>query len=57
MRHHSFAAEFDRDQPITVTGTVTKLEWTNPHARIYIDVEGETASSSTGTSSSARPTA
>lgn len=39
--HHSFSAEYDRDQPITLTGIVTKLEWTNPHARIYIDVEGE----------------
>ncbi len=39
--HHSFSAEFDRDKPITLTGTVTKLEWTNPHARIYIDVEDE----------------
>jgi hypothetical protein len=39
--HHSFAAEFDRDKPITLTGTVTKLEWTNPHARIYIDVKDE----------------
>ena len=37
--HHSFAAEFDRNKPITLTGTVTKLEWTNPHARVYIDVE------------------
>jgi hypothetical protein len=36
--HHSFSAEFDRDKPITLTGTITKLEWTNPHARIYIDV-------------------
>ena len=39
--HHSFAAEFDRDKPITLTGSVTKLEWTNPHARIYIDVKDE----------------
>ena len=39
--HHSFAAEFDRDKPISLTGTVTKLEWTNPHARIYIDVKDE----------------
>jgi uncharacterized protein DUF6152 len=36
--HHSFSAEFDRDKPIKVTGTVTKVEWTNPHARIYLDV-------------------
>ncbi|HEX6993998.1 MAG TPA: DUF6152 family protein [Gammaproteobacteria bacterium] len=39
--HHSFSAEFDRDKPITLTGSVSKLEWTNPHARIYIDVEDE----------------
>ena len=39
--HHSFSAEFDRDKPISVTGTVTKVEWTNPHARIYIDVQEE----------------
>jgi hypothetical protein len=37
--HHSFSAEFDRDKPIKVTGTVTKVEWTNPHARIYLDVQ------------------
>lgn len=37
--HHSFSAEFDRDKPVTLTGTVTKVEWTNPHARIYIDVQ------------------
>jgi hypothetical protein len=39
--HHSFAAEFDRDMPITVTGTVTKVEWMNPHARFYIDAKNE----------------
>lgn len=35
--HHSFAAEFDADKPIKLSGTVTKVEWTNPHAWIYID--------------------
>jgi hypothetical protein len=39
--HHSFSAEYDRDKPIMLTGTVTKLEWTNPHARIYIDVRDD----------------
>jgi hypothetical protein len=40
--HHSFAAEFDRAKTITVTGSVTKLEWTNPHARLYVDGKDET---------------
>lgn len=35
--HHAFAAEFDRNLPIELNGTVTKVEWMNPHARIYID--------------------
>jgi hypothetical protein len=39
--HHSFSAEYDRDKPIKLTGTVTKLEWTNPHARIYVDVKDD----------------
>lgn len=37
MAHHSFAAEYDRERPITITGTVTQLEWTNPHARLYVE--------------------
>ena len=39
--HHAFSAEYDRDRPITLTGTVTLLEWTNPHARLYIDAPGD----------------
>lgn len=39
--HHSFAAEFDRNLPVTVTGTVTRVEWMNPHARFYIDAKDE----------------
>ena len=39
--HHSFAAEFDRALPVTVTGTVTKVEWMNPHARFYIDAKDD----------------
>jgi hypothetical protein len=41
VAHHSFAAEFDRDMPITVTGSVTKVEWMNPHARFYIDAKDD----------------
>ena len=37
--HHSFAAEFDANQPVRLQGVVTKVEWTNPHAWIYIDVK------------------
>ena len=36
--HHSFAAEYDSGKPVTVTGYVTRIEWTNPHAYIYVDV-------------------
>jgi len=39
--HHAFAAEFDSSKPIRLKGTVTKMEWINPHAWIHIDVEGE----------------
>jgi Family of unknown function (DUF6152) len=38
--HHSFAAEFDVNQPITLKGTLSKMEWVNPHGWIHIDVAG-----------------
>ena len=41
VAHHAFAAEFDADKPITLTGTVTKIEWTNPHTWFYIDVKDQ----------------
>ena len=37
--HHSFAAEYDANKPVELKGTVTKVEWTNPHARFYVDVK------------------
>src|SRR6267378_1856621 len=40
LAHHSFAAEYDASKPVTLKGTVTKIEWTNPHARFYLDVKG-----------------
>jgi hypothetical protein len=39
--HHSFPAQYDIDKPITLTGKVTKVEWTNPHIFIYADVTDE----------------
>lgn len=39
--HHSFAAEFDANLPIELTGVVTKVDWTNPHTYIFMDVENE----------------
>lgn len=39
MAHHSFAAEFDSKKQVTLTGTVTKVEWTNPHVWFYLNVK------------------
>ena len=39
--HHSFTAEFDASQPVKLSGTVTKVEWANPHIWFFIDVKGE----------------
>jgi len=39
LAHHSFAAEYDGNQPVKVTGVVTKVEWTNPHIWFFVDVK------------------
>ena len=41
VAHHSVAAEFDSTKPVTIKGSVTKLEWMNPHAWLYLDVKNE----------------
>ena len=38
--HHSFAAQFDANKPVTLRGKLTKMEWINPHGWIYLDVKG-----------------
>ena len=41
VAHHSFAAEFDAEKPITVKGVITKMDWVNPHSWIYVDVKDQ----------------
>ena len=42
VAHHSFAAEYDASKPVELKGVVTRVEWTNPHARFYLDVKDAT---------------
>jgi len=41
LAHHGLEAQFDTNQPVTLTGTVTKVEWINPHARLYLEVKDD----------------
>ena len=53
--HHSFAAEFDASKAIRVTGTLAKVEWTNPHIYFYLDVKDDTGALVKWTCESASP--
>ena len=56
IAHHSFAAQYDRNKPVTLTGPVTKLEWMNPHIYFYMDVKEPDGRSATGRSKGGRRT-
>ena len=47
LAHHSFAAEFDDKQPLKLTGTLTKVEWNNPHIWYYLDVKNPDGTTTT----------
>jgi len=55
LAHHSFAAEFDASKALRVTGTLTKVEWTNPHIYFYLDVKDDTGALVKWTCESASP--
>jgi Family of unknown function (DUF6152) len=55
VAHHSFAAEFDASKAIRITGTLTKVEWTNPHIYFYLDTKDEQGNAVRWTCESAAP--
>ena len=57
VAHHSFAAEYDANQPITLKGVVKELRWVNPHAYVYVDVTNESGKTDTWALESLSPNA
>ena len=55
LAHHSFAAEYDDQQPLKITGTLTKVEWMNPHIWYYVDVKNPDGSVTTWAISGGAP--
>jgi hypothetical protein len=49
LGHHPFSAEYDWKKPVTVTGTVTKFDWSNPHSMLYVDAKGTDGKTQTWT--------
>jgi hypothetical protein len=52
--HHSFGAEYDAQRPVTVTGVVTKIEWTNPHCHFHVDAGTASSNACSGLHSAFR---
>ncbi len=53
--HHSFSAEFDPDAPVTLQGTIVRMEWINPHAWLHVDVQNEDGTTTAWMIESATP--
>ena len=45
--HHSFSAEFDASKPVTLKGVVNRIEWTNPHTHVFVDVKDDKGTTTT----------
>jgi len=54
--HHAFSAEFDSEKPVTFKGTISKMEWTNPHVWLHLDVKGKNGQTETWAFEAGTPT-
>ena len=55
LAHHSFSAEYDANQPVKITGVVTRVDWQNPHIWFFVDVKDDQGKVATGDSPARLP--